>query len=295
MVPHAVSAEPNSSEIAQGRDGAVLTIGRVSGNPRKHVGRLGAFGDYLVRQLKDHGITRTEIVLKPEQSEMIAAAVREEIDLISETAFTAAELEQRGQMEIALVEWKRGLREYATAIIVRKDSDIKTLEDLRGRKISFEDSGSTSGFFLPYVEIMDAGLRLAPEKAGDAVAGLVRYNFAGSEINVVGSVIRSRADAGAISDEDLEDIEVVTRRFKPQLRVLHYTRSVPRSVILMRKSLDPSIKAALRNIMLEMHQTDEGRAVLRRYFKLTRFSELDAESEAAFDWVRDAVRTHRGR
>lgn len=271
-----------------------LTIGRISGNPRKHAGRLSAFGEYLVHRLQGYGPTETDIVLSANPGEILDAAARGDIDLISETVFAAAQLEETGAMEIALVEWKRNVRRYRSALIVRKDSDIETLDDLRGRTVAFEDRGSTSGFFLPYLAITDAGLELWPLDERNQTADAVRYSFAGTEVNVVGSVVRARADTGAISETDLNDPEVMTARFKSQVRVVHLTPFVPRSTLLMRKTLAPTLKSKLLEILLTMHTDAAGREVLDRYFKVGRYAEIDAQARRELDRIRAAVRQRQG-
>ena len=231
-----------------------------------------AFGEYLLSRLDGYGLSGTEVVLNANPQNILDSSVRGEIDLMSETVFTAMRLESTDAMEIALLEWKQEIQRYRTALIVRKDSDINALADLRGRTIAFEDRGSTSGFFLPYLEIMEAGINLSPIGTGNPTRGAVRYSFAESEVNVVASVIRGRTDAGAISETDLSDPEVMTERFKPQIRVVHLTQWVPRSVLLMRSSMDPALKSRLREILLEMHRDESGRRVLDRYFKVGRYA-----------------------
>ena len=155
-----------------------LRIGRISGNPRKHAGRLAKFGSYIA--IRHDSFDRVEVVLKNQADEMIAAAGRGEIDLISETVFTALRLEQDAGMEMRVLELKDSVRAYHSVILVRADSDIHKLDDLRGSRIAFEDRGSTSGFFLPYVEMMKAGLNLVPEGGEQARSDEVRYLIRGN-------------------------------------------------------------------------------------------------------------------
>ena len=165
---------------------------------------------------------------------------------------------------------------------------------MRGRTVAFEDPGSTSGFFLPYLEIMDAGIELSPMGVRSPDSMAVRYAFAGSEVNVVGSVIRGRMDVGAISETDLEDPEVMTERFKPDLRVFHLTQWVPRSVLLVRRSLQPALKSRLREILLGMHRDEAAAPVMRRYFGVSRYAEVDPSANSALNRIRDAVRLRHG-
>ena len=60
------------------------------------------------------------------------------------------------QVEAAAVRF--GWNVYWSAYIVRRDSDIYTYGDLAGRSWAFPDSGSTSGFIVPSVELQAAGI-----------------------------------------------------------------------------------------------------------------------------------------
>lgn len=291
MVPFApASAQNPGKDAVAGETPRTLVIARVSGNPRKHAARLAALGQHVVDN--HSAFDRVEVILKPDPDDMVAAARRGEIDIVSETLFTALKLEATGKMNMALLEWKENVRAYHSVLLVRADSPFRTLQDLRGRRIAFEDPGSTSGFFLPYVEIMEAGLDMVPDGSGQASSQHVRYLFGGAEINVVGSLIRGRVDVAAVSNLDMDDDEVVTGRFSKELRVLHETRPVPRSVMLLRASLPEPVSDELQNILLDMHETDTGRAVLRKYFKIRQFEAMDADIHSEFDWVRNAFNTH---
>ena len=287
-VPAAAQDVPQDA-VAE-KKARTLIVGRVSGNPRKHASRLLALGEHIVAS--HSAFDHVEVILKPNPDDMVAAAQSGEIDIVSETLFTALKIEATGQMDMALLEWKENVPSYHSVLLVRADSPFQTLQDLRGARIAFEDPGSTSGFFLPYVEIMEAGLNMVPDGSGQAKPQHVGYLFGGAEINVVGSLIRGRVDAAAISNLDMDDDEVVTGRFGKELRVLHETRPVPRSVMLLRSSLPEPVRDELKAILMDLHQSDMGRSVLRKYFKIKQFEIMEADVRSEFDWVRNAFNTH---
>lgn len=284
------AAEDVQLDAVAEKKARTLIVGRVSGNPRKHASRLLALGEHIVAN--HSAFDRVEVILKPNPDDMVAAAQRGEIDIVSETLFTALKIEATGQMDMALLEWKENVRAYHSVLLVRADSPFRTLQDLRGARIAFEDPGSTSGFFLPYVEIMEAGLDMVPDGAGQASREHVGYIFGGAEINVIGSLIRGRVDVAAVSNLDMDDDKVVTGRFEKELRVLHETRPVPRSVMLMRSSLPDPVRDELKAILMDMHQSDTGRSILRKYFKIKQFEVMGPDIRSEFSWVRNAFNTH---
>ncbi|MBO6785105.1 MAG: hypothetical protein JJ899_17800, partial [Alphaproteobacteria bacterium] len=60
-------------------------------------------------------------------------------------------------------------------------------------------------------------------------------------------------------------------------------------------SLPESTKARLTEILLGLHEHEEGRAVLRKYFKLQRFEEISASDQADIDWMRKSIDMHHSR
>lgn len=53
---------------------------------------------------------------------------------------------------------RRGWGVYWTMIVVARDSDINSIEDLEGKKWAYPDAGSTSGYLVPQVMFQEAGV-----------------------------------------------------------------------------------------------------------------------------------------
>jgi phosphonate transport system substrate-binding protein len=65
---------------------------------------------------------------------------------------------QRCGVEVMAAAVRRGWPVYWAAYIVRRDSDIYTFGDLAGRTWGYGDTGSTSGYIFPLVELTTAGI-----------------------------------------------------------------------------------------------------------------------------------------
>ena len=78
---------------------------------------------------------------------------------------------------------------YYSLMVARKDSGIKTLADLKGKKLGFADPDSTSGYLVPNVSLpADIG---APVKEYFSETG-----FGGGHENLVLAVLDGKFDAG---------------------------------------------------------------------------------------------------
>ncbi len=252
-----------------------LTIGRVSGDSVKTVRKLEPMVEYLVKRLSHLGITESATVVARSNPEMAGMLRSGRVDIVSETAFSALQFAEVADAQPLMREWKKGVASYRSVLITRADGGVTRLEDLRGRIIAFEDAGSTSGFLYPLAALRRAGLELVEIEPGqEPPAGKVGYVFTNGEVNVAAWVARGLADAGAISNLDWDDIARTPNALKSSLRVFFEGDPILRSVLLVRGDLDPKIKAEIKSILESMHEDEEGRKVLKAYYKVKRYDAI---------------------
>jgi phosphonate transport system substrate-binding protein len=161
-------------------------------------------------------------------------------------------------------------------LFARKDAAIITLQDLRGKKIAYENRGSTTSFYVPIGTLLKVGIEMAelssprekvlPNKAG--------YVFAGDELNVTTWVHRRIVDAGAYHNQDWETPETNPDAMKQDLKIFHQSKPFPRMVEVVRQDLDPKIKNRLKEILLKAHEDPAAKEVLNSYHKSTKFDEF---------------------
>lgn len=269
-------------------EGQQLTLGRITQEPGKNIKRLNGMAEYLAVALAPSGIDTIKIVIA-ESPEIMAEMLRNgQVDLFSETPFTALDLMETGLAEPLMREWKSGVAEYHSIIIARNDSEIRSLEDLRGRKMAFEDAGSTSGYYLPRAALEAAGLSLQEldDPRSKVVGDAVGYSFAKGEINVVAWVNRGLTDAGAISNLDWDNPKKAPALLREGLTIIHETQPVIRSLMMVRRTLDAEIKERVASVLAQMHETTEGKAALNTYFKVSRYDPLTGQAMLGLDSAR---------
>ncbi|ABK46020.1 phosphonate ABC transporter, periplasmic phosphonate-binding protein [Magnetococcus marinus MC-1] len=141
----------------------------------------------------------------------------------------------------------KGIPYFHGYIVVRKDSPIKQLEDLKGHLFAFGDPKSTMSHLVPRSMLREKGI---------TVSALSGYAFLGSHQNVALAVLAGDFDAGAIKEE-------VYQTFKTRgLRVLATTPAFSEHLFVARSTLDEVLVQQVRQIMLDMYQSPQGRAVL---------------------------------
>ena len=174
---------------------------------------------------------------------------------------------------------KHGSTRYRTVLFARRDSGIANIADLAGKTIAFQNSNSTSAYYLPAGMLLDAGLRPAilVSPLEKPAPGVVGYAFSRLEANSAAWVHKRVVDAAAVSDQDWEDTARVPDSFRKDLRVFAESPAVPRGVELVRPGLDPALRDRILQRLLGAPESEAGRKALSEYFRTERFVVPDRE------------------
>ncbi|WP_375751386.1 phosphate/phosphite/phosphonate ABC transporter substrate-binding protein [Vibrio sp. HN007] len=259
-----------------------IVVGRVSTNPKKHYKHQKLLVDYLAKNLSEFGITEGKILFAKNNEQMIRYIKQGKIDLITETVFSATEFKNRAGAEMVLRRWKKGVPEYSSLIFARKDSGIKSFDDLVGKTIAFQDAGSSTAFFIPAALLIQSGFQLVPldNPRESTPPGTIGYVFANKEINISAWVHKGIVAAGALSDLDWDNEEDLPENFRADSVIIYESVPFPRSVELFRPDMDSALKQRITELLLTAHETEEGKNALRAYQKTTKFDELSAHEES---------------
>lgn len=257
-----------------------LVIGKVSDNPKKHYRYLKPMVDYVVRGMEDLGIKQGKVLMAKNNQQMLRYLKQGKVDWVTETVFSSVVFHDEAGAEIILRKWKKGAPDYYSLIFVRKDSGIDSLQDLKGRTIAFEDSGSTSAYYIPASVLIRNKLELYKlDSARDKFqADKVGYIFTNEEINTSTMVYKGLVDAGAFNNRDWETEDHNPELYRKDMKVIYKTNRFPRALEVVRKDLDPNIKQRLKELLLKAHEDPDAKSALRSYQKTKKFDEINDEA-----------------
>ena len=258
-----------------------LVIGSISRNIKEEIQTFRPLADYLAPRLGAAGVAGTKIAVVTTADEMARRLQRGEIDVYIDSPFIVAEIARRTGARPFLRRWKKGYAEYQSLFVTRRDSGLRTLDDLRGRVIALDEPFSTSGYLLPKAMLLAQGYRLIEvDDAGDQVPpDTIGYVFSMDDVNTMFWIDRGKVVAGVTSPESFEKFNS-----KHQGRYVVFERSmhVPRQVVAHRAGLDPAVVAVLEQLLIGMEADEAGRVALRAFQKTTRFDHFPAGVEATF-------------
>lgn len=251
-----------------------ITIGRATDYVDKEHKRLHPIITHLALKLRDLGIERGKVVLDGvnDNEAIIRLIQAKKLDMIIETPFSAAQYHYRTGMYPLLLVSREGVIQYNSYIFVRKDSKINCLADLCNKTIAFEDATSTSAYHLPRMAIEEAGhiLEYAGKSGQKPTQKVVKYLFAGSELNISSWVFFKKVDAGALSSKDWFTQDECPEAFRKHFKIVHKTKMIPRMMILIRKDLPMNLVNRIKKEFIIMNKTEAGREALELY-RLDKF------------------------
>lgn len=125
---------------------------------------------------------------------------------------------------------------YHSVIVVRKESPIRKLEELKGKRFALGYKDSTSSHYYPLLMLSKARLKESDLAAAD---------FVGSHGKVVEAVLGGKYDAGGLIESEYERSH--------GLRVLARSDAIPGVPVAVRKELDPRVADDLKAKFLSWH------------------------------------------
>lgn len=191
--------------------------------------------------------------------------------------------------EAILATVRQGSKTYTGEIIVHADSGITSLEQLRGKKFAFVDPSSASGYLYPNA--------LLKQKISDYGDGFFSERiFAGGHDKVVIAVHSKQVDGGATFGDSVIGGPPTDARTRVQstipdvmekVKVIAITDPIPNDTVSVRKGLAPDMVTKLREGLLKVAQSEDGKKALRDLYQIDG---LAPSSDADYNPVREAAR-----
>jgi phosphonate transport system substrate-binding protein len=151
-----------------------------------------------------------------------------------------------------------GSSTYRGYLFVRKDSDIKRAEDMQGKRFVFVDRATTAGYLFPLSYFRENGIRNVHRYVKESI-------FAGSHDAAILAVLNREADIGAAKNTIYDQMALENARIEKELTILASSDEVPQNCLAVRKGIDPELKNALKQALLDMDKSSEGKEVLRQF------------------------------
>ncbi|GAB4340860.1 MAG: phosphate/phosphite/phosphonate ABC transporter substrate-binding protein [Desulfobulbaceae bacterium] len=196
------------------------------------------------------------------------------------SAYTATmAIDELGLIPLANQVDKDGDATSTGYIFVRKDSGIRSVADMRGRSIVFVDPATAEGYLF-------ARAFFRRNNIENLDGFFSRHYFSGSHASAIFAVLDGRADIGVAKNTVFNRLASRDRSIRHELLILAKSPPVPEVTICLQKNLPPQTLEKIRETLLAMTQSVEGRRVLKE-LGARRFVAAGPE---AFSGVREMAR-----
>ena len=246
--------------------------------------KTGPFADYLSEKL---GMD-VNVTLATDYSTIVEAMASGKVDLgiMPPAAYVQARNLDAAEAILSsqLVKYDEDTEEpiegeytstFRGEVLVKADSAMESLEDLKGKKIATLSPNSASGYIYPVAEMKDLGI----DPLTDCT--LTTVNDIPSEMT---AVLNGQQDAcfvfqGAryVFSSKFTDYDLYK-----DLKVLYLTDGdIPNDAIAVQPSMDEDLKAQIKDVFLNMANDEEGKEAMSLWGH-TGYGEAD---ESAYDTI----------
>lgn len=258
---------------------AELTIGLIpEQNVFKQVKRYQPLGNYL--EEKTHN--KINFTILSRYGNIIESFEKKKLDGAFWGSFTGAmAIKKLGITPVARPVNRNGTSTYHGYILVRKDSGIKSVADMKGKVIAFVEKATTAGYIFPVSYFKKHGIK-------DLDTFFEEYYFTGSHDAAIHAVLDKKADIACAKNTIYEILSHEDKRISDELMIIARSPDVPSNGLGLRPQLPSGVKADIKETLLNMHKDPKGKAVLEE-FGVVRFIETtEADYATVFEIAESA-------
>ena len=175
------------------------------------------------------------------------------VDIGSFSPFAYVDAAKGGKIRIIAQSIIDGSATYRGIIVTRKDSGLKSITDLKGKRFAFVDPKSASGYLYPRAMLIERGIN--PETF------FSEKIFAGSHDKVIAAVLEDRVDGGAIYDGAL-GVAQRSGVSTSNLITLASSDPIPHDAIAVRIGIDSALAKKIQLALINLDKSDAGRRVI---------------------------------
>jgi len=233
-----------------------LTIGLIpEQNVFKQMARYQPLGDYIAKKT---GL-KVKFTILSRYGNIIDRFKTESLDGAFFGSFTGAlAIQKLGVEFLARPVNLDGSSTYWGYLFARRDSGIRNVGDMKGKRLVFVDKATTAGYVFPVAYLKEHGV-------SDIKTYFRETYFAGSHDAAIYAVLDKKAEIGAAKHSMYDRVARTDPRVKKDLVILSESPKVPSNGLGVRDDLSAEVKRQLRDVLIGMDKDPEGREVLKKF------------------------------
>jgi len=159
-------------------------------------------------------------------------------------------------------------------IFVRNNSGIHDVEGMKGKRITFVDRATVTGYLYALSYLREFGIA-NPE------AYFREVSFTGSHGSTIYSVLDGRADVGIVKSKIFQLLVAKDTTIQEELMIIARSQEFPDTTLFLRKDISQTLLSRIKAALFSMEKDPEGIAVLKR-LEAQKFIEAKKNDFASF-------------
>ena len=164
---------------------------------------------------------------------------------------------------------KTGKPGYTAELYVRKDSGIKSLQDVKGKKVAFVDPSSSSGYIYPGAMLVEAGLNLDKD---------ISYQFSGGHDKSLQLLLNKDVDVIATFDGVEDRYAKDFPQAKTDIQKLATSDMIPGVMVTASSKMDKELQEKLEKALRDVENDPKMKELFTKMFSITGFTDVDQDA-----------------
>ena len=164
---------------------------------------------------------------------------------------------------------KTGKPGYTAELYVRKDSGIKNLQDVKGKKVAFVDPSSSSGYIYPGAMLVEAGLNIEKD---------ISYQFSGGHDKSLQLLLNKDVDVIATFDGVEDRYAKDFPQAKTDIQKLATSDMIPGIMVTVSSKMDKDLQDKLEKALRDIENDPKLKELFTKMFSITGFTDVDQEA-----------------
>ena len=164
---------------------------------------------------------------------------------------------------------KTGKPGYTAELYVRKDSGIKSLQDVKGKKVAFVDPSSSSGYIYPGAMLVNAGLNLDKD---------ISYQFSGGHDKSLQLLLNKDVDVIATFDGVEDRYAKDFPQAKTDIQKLATSDMIPGVMVTTSGKMDKELQEKSEKALRDIEKDPKMKELFTKMFSITGFTDVDQDA-----------------
>ena len=150
-------------------------------------------------------------------------------------------------------------------ILLRKNSNIKEISDLKGKSISYPAQTALAATMMPQQFLHDNGIDINRD---------IKNLYVGSQESSIMNLFLNESSAAATWPPPWLAFKKERPEIAEQLEVKWQTSPLPNNGLVAKKDIDPLLTQKIASLIFNLHKTQEGQNILKA-MQLSKFEKAD--------------------